>query len=107
MWREQLLCEGHAPKTVNTMLAALHHFFIFAGWTDWRVRYLRVQRKVLREPRRELTRTEYTKLLSAEEKRGQARLALLIETLGQWVSVSEKHNISRCRPPRPDGLIFA
>ena len=77
------------------MLAALHHFFAFVGWTDCRVRYLRVQRKLFCEPRRELTRTDYTKLFAAAKKRGQTRLALLIETLGAvGIRVSETQYIT-------------
>lgn len=89
-WKAHLLERGYAPVTINSMLAALHSFFAFAGWTECRVKYLSVQRKLFRDVSRELTRTEYERLLETARSRGRERLALVIETIcGTGIRVGE------------------
>ena len=51
------------------------------GWEDCRVKYLKLQRRVFRESRKDLTRQDYEALHSAAERRGQHCLALIMETL--------------------------
>lgn len=75
------LAERCAPSTVNVMLAALNGIFAFQGWHDCRVKPLKRQRRVFRERDRELTRTEYLRLLEAAGRRGSRRLYCLMETL--------------------------
>lgn len=89
-WKEHLLAKGYAPVTVNSMLAALNTFFRYAGWEDCRVKFLKIQRRLFRDASRELSRTDYEKLVSAAETLGQARLALLMETIcATGIRVSE------------------
>lgn len=94
-WKEHLLSRHYAPVTINSMLAALNSFFRFAGWGDRHVKFLKVQRKVFRDPDRELTRSDYDKLVLAARKLGQERLALLIETIcATGIRVSEVRYIT-------------
>lgn len=89
-WKTHLQSEEYAPVTINSMLAALNAFFRFAGWNDCRVRFLKVQRRMFREPSRELTRGEYGQLLDAAQALGRERLALLMETIcATGIRVSE------------------
>lgn len=62
-WRDSLLERGYAPVTVNSMVAAVNQFFTFLGWEDCKVKALKLQRKLFRDDRRELTREEYERLL--------------------------------------------
>lgn len=88
-WKEHLLSTGHAPVTVNSMIAALNGLCAFLGW-DCKVKLLKIQRRVFREQRRELTREEYGALVNAAQSRGKDRLALLMETIcGTGIRVSE------------------
>ena len=80
-WKEELRARGYAPVTVNSMLAALNGLFRFLGWEDCRVKFLRLQRRLFREERRDLTRPEYERLLEAARGLGRERLALLMETI--------------------------
>lgn len=80
-WKEYLLAQRYAPATINSMLAALNGLFRFLGWEEYRVTFLKVQRLLFREEKRELTRREYDRLISAAHARGQERLALLMETI--------------------------
>lgn len=41
-WKEHLQKIGHQPVTVNGKLSALNKFFAFLGWTDCRVKYLKI-----------------------------------------------------------------
>lgn len=89
-WRAYLLDTGLAPVTVNSKLSALNSFFRFAGWTDCRVKFLKVQRRVFRNQDRELSRNEYGQLLAAAREHGRERLALLLETIcATGIRVSE------------------
>ena len=89
-WKAHLLSRGYAPVSVNAMLAALNGFLRFLGWEDCRVKFLKVQRRLFREPGRELTRPEYERLLEMAQSRGQERLALLMEAIcATGIRVSE------------------
>lgn len=89
-WREQLLTDGYAPETVNSMVVALNRFLDFIGRSDCRVRTLRIQRKMFRQPERELTRSEYERLVQTAVRAGKERLALLLEAItATGIRVSE------------------
>ena len=89
-WRDSLLERGYAPVTVNSMVAAVNQFFTFLGWEDCKVKALKLQRKLFRDDRRELTREEYERLLAAAHGLGRERLALLLETIcATGIRVSE------------------
>ncbi len=91
-WKASLLCGGYAPVTVNSMLSALNAFFRFMRW-DIHVRFVRIQRKLFREERRELSRAEYGRLLTAAEP--CPRIRLLLETIcSTGIRVSEVRYIT-------------
>lgn len=89
-WKGDLLASGLSPVTVNAKLSAINGLFRFLGWEECRVRFLKVQRQVFRDPSRELARGDYTRLLEAARKSGQARLALVMECIcATGIRVSE------------------
>lgn len=63
------------------MLAALNGLLCFLGWNECGVKPLRCQRSVFRSGERELTRTEYLRLLTTAREAGKERLYLVMETL--------------------------
>ena len=88
-WKNELV-QHYAPTTVNVKLAAVNAFLKFRGWQDCCVKALRLQRRAYREPSRELTKTEYERLVTAAIDSGRSRLALLMETIcGTGIRVSE------------------
>ena len=94
-WKEHLREENYAPTSINASLAALNGFFRFCGWADCRARFLKVQRRLFRDSRQELTRTEYARLVAAAHRRGAPRLALLMETIcSTGIRVSEVRYIT-------------
>mgnify|MGYP002508180298 CR=1 FL=1 len=87
--------KGYAPSTINGKLSALNAFFRFAGWEECRVKFLRIQRQIFRDQKRELCREEYRRLLKAARDRKNDRLALLMETVcGTGIRVSETEYIT-------------
>ena len=94
-WRDALLEEGRAPATVNSKVAAVNQFFAVQGWEACRIKALKIQRRLFRDDRRELTREEYERLLSAAWDQGRERLALLLETIcATGIRVSEVRYIT-------------
>ena len=89
-WKAALLEAKLAPATINIKLAAVNRFLVFLGWPAFRVKPLRIQRRLFRDDSRELTRPEYLRLLETARTQGRERLALLLETIcGTGIRVSE------------------
>lgn len=89
-WKQLLLSQGYAPATINGKLTALDGLLRFLGWEECRVKHLKLQRKLFREDRRELTKEEYQRLIRTAGAVGKPRLALLMESIcGTGIRVSE------------------
>lgn len=94
-WKEHLFQQQYAPTTINSMLAAVNRFLDFMGWGAYRVKFLKLQRRLFRDARRELSRAEYARLLDTAQRQGRARLALLMETIcATGIRVSELQYIT-------------
>ena len=94
-WKDHLQRSGQQPVTVNGKLSALNRFFDFLGWSDCRVKHLRIQRRMFRSTARDLTREDYTRLVETAQALGKDRLALLIETIcATGIRVSELRYIT-------------
>lgn len=95
LWKDDLRARNYVPSTINTYLAALNGFFRFCGWADCRARFLKIQRRLFRDSRQELTRGEYERLVAAAEATGDRGLALLMETIcSTGIRVSEVQYIT-------------
>ena len=89
-WKDFLIERGHAPVTINAMLAAVNKFFTLMGWPEFRIKPLRLQRRLFRDDSRELTRPEYDRLIATAHSLGRPRLALLMEAIcSTGIRVSE------------------
>ena len=80
-YKEELLNKGFCPATVNGKLTALDRLLDFLGWQECKVKHLKVQRRLFRDPGKELTRGEYDKLVYAAERQGKSRLSLLMQSI--------------------------
>lgn len=93
-WKTHLLERGYKPETINSKLSAINGFFTYMNWAI-HVKFLKIQRKLFRDPARELTREEYTRLLTTARENGQVRLALIMETLcATGIRISELRYIT-------------
>ena len=89
-WKAALLEAKLAPATINVKLAAVNRFLVFLGWPAFRVKPLRIQRRLFREPDRELDRSDFLRLIRTARQQGKKRLALLMETIcATGIRVSE------------------
>ena len=89
-WKAALLEAKLAPATINVKLAAVNRFLVFLGWPAFRVKPLRIQRRLFRDDSRELTKAEYERLIATAEEMGKERLSLLMEAIcGTGIRVSE------------------
>lgn len=94
-WKAHLVEQDYAASSVNAKLSALNGFLRFIGREDCRVRFLKVQRRMFRDRSRELTRSEYERLVLTAQRLGKERLALLLETIcSTGIRVSEVRYIT-------------
>ena len=85
---KKYLVSKYAVRSVNSKLASLSSFFDFLGWTDLKVKNLKLQKQTYLSEDKELTKDEYYRLLNAAKN--NARLHLIIETIcSTGIRVSE------------------
>ena len=70
-WKAYLVEQGYAPASVNAMLSALNSLLEFLGLRACRVKFLKIQRRMFRDDRRDLTRADYNALTAAAKERGK------------------------------------
>ena len=75
------LCGRYAVKSVNSMLSSVNAFFMFMGWHDLKVKTLKIQRRIFADKSKELTKSEYERLLFAAKNRKNERLYYLMQTI--------------------------
>ncbi len=95
-WKDALLrSDEYKPATVNARLASVNAFLKFLGWDECRVKSLRLQRRVFRDPGRDLSKEEYMCLVEAAQASGNERLALVMEAIcAMGLRVSEVRYIT-------------
>ena len=76
-WLEE---KGLCASSINSMFGAVNQLFAFLG-SGLRLRYVKVQRQIYLPADRELTKKEYERLVRAARRKGDERLALLVQTL--------------------------
>lgn len=80
-YKQNLIECGYAYTSVNSMLASLNSFFDYLGWSDCKVKNLKLQRKIYLPQQLQLTRKDVQKLIEKASEQKKERLALLIQTL--------------------------
>lgn len=87
-WKKELVEQGYAVRSINSMLASVNSLFAFLGWHECKVKNIRLQRQTYCAEDKELTKGEYLRLLSASRKNEQ--LNLVLQTIcGTGIRVSE------------------
>lgn len=88
-YKSKLMTE-YAPTSVNGILSSLNSFFVCVERYDLRVRLLKIQKDTYLDSEKELTKTEYARLLKAAQKTGKRRLYWLMQTIcSTGIRVSE------------------
>lgn len=76
------LQEECQASSVNTKLAAINGFLKFCGKGEMKVKRLKIQKPVYGSRGRELTKTEYLRLVRAANRQQNEKLSLILQTLG-------------------------
>ena len=94
-YKQYLSDSGYKARSVNSMLASLNSFFAFMGWSELKVKALRLQREVYCKENKELTREEYRRLCDTAKRKHNERLDLILQTIcGTGIRVSELQYIT-------------
>lgn len=92
---KKYLQENYAVRSVNSMLASINSLFVFLGWSDLKVKSVKLQQQIYCPEEKELTKEEYKRLCKAAEKKKNERLNLIIQTIcGTGIRVSELQYIT-------------
>lgn len=84
------LCATYAPQSVNSMLSSINSFFVFVEWHELKVKTLKIQRQLYMNTAKELTKSEYERLLMTAKNKKDRRLYYLMQTMaGTGLRVSE------------------
>ena len=87
-WKKKLVESGYAVRSINSMLASVNSLLDFLGLSNCKVKNIRTQRQTYCTEDKELTKTEYLRLLAASKKNEQ--LNLVLQTIcGTGIRVSE------------------
>ncbi len=105
-YKNKLISEKYAVRSINSMLASLNSFFSFMGWHDLKVKSIKLQRQIYCPEDKELTKAEYVRLINTAKKKGNERLNLLIQTIcSTGIRVSELQFITVEAVKRGEALV--
>jgi len=84
------LTQRYRDSSVNAKLVAVNGLLTFLGWGECRVKQLKVQRQLFLPAEKELTKTEYFRLLATAKRQKKRRLSVIMQCLcATGVRVSE------------------
>jgi len=87
-WKESLMENGYTLNSVNSMIAGLNRYLDWLGASCCKLKSLRAQHETYSPAEKELTKSEYLRLLTASKK--DSRMHLLLQTIcGTGIRVSE------------------
>ncbi len=87
---KEYLIGKFAPASVNSVLSSLNSFFEFNNWYEMKVKMLKIQKQIFAQKDKELSKTEYERLLDAAKAKSNERLYLLMQTIcSSGIRVSE------------------
>lgn len=76
---KEYLISTYAPRSVNSILSSLNSLFDYLGWHDCKVKTLKIQKQIFSDKDKELTKSEYMRLLQAAKS--NKRLYYLMQTI--------------------------
>jgi len=87
-YKKYLQEKEYAVRSINSMLASLNNFLNFLGWSDCKVKTIKLQKQIYCTEEKELTKVDYMRLLEAAKKK--IKLQLVMKTIcGTGIRVSE------------------
>ncbi len=105
-YKQSLLDNGYAVRSVNSILASLNSLFSFLGWHDCRVKSMKLQHRAFCPEEKELTKAEYERLCRAAQHTHNERLNLILQTIcGTGIRVSELQFITAEAVRRGESIV--
>lgn len=87
---KEMLKDTYAKTSVNSILASLNSFFDYKELYGLKVKNIKIQKSIFASKEKELTKSEYERLLSAAKRKGNRKLFLLMQTIcSTGIRVSE------------------
>ena len=77
-YKQTLIEEGYAPRSINSMIIAINGLFGQLGWNECNVKLLRIQREIYCTESKSMSKAEYLRLLKASEG---TQLNLIMQTI--------------------------
>lgn len=68
-------------SSANSMLMAVNSFLEYSGLQELKVKAYKVQRSLVADPARELSKREYLRLLETAQSQGKLRLYFIVQTI--------------------------
>ncbi len=94
-YKYKLIAGHYAVRSINSVLASLNSLFSFLGWTECKVRSIKLQHQIYCPEEKELTKEEYLRLVNTANKKGRERISLILQTVcGTGIRVSELRYIT-------------
>ncbi len=94
-YKNKLIAGHYAVRSINSVLASLNSLFSFLGWTECKVRSIKLQHQIYCPEEKELTKEEYLRLVNTANKKGRERISLILQTVcGTGIRVSELRYIT-------------
>ena len=81
-YKQNLIADGYAVSSINSMLAAVNSLFDYLGWIDCKVKSIKIQRQIYCPENKELSKAEYLRLVEAAEHNHNRRLNMILQTIG-------------------------
>ena len=89
-YKQNLISEGYAVSSINSMLAAVNSLFDYLGWIECKVKAIKTQRQIYCPENKELSKAEYLRLIEAAERNHNHRLNMILQTIcGTGIRISE------------------
>jgi site-specific recombinase XerD len=90
-YKEYLRNEKHyKTSSINSFLVAANRFFEYMGWYELRIKTYQVQKEAFTPENKELSKSEYKKLVRTAKETGKLRIGMIVQTIcATGIRVSE------------------
>lgn len=93
-WKEDALLK-YEKTTVNSKIAAINNFLDYMNLSELKLKSLKLLKKFYSDEKKELTKSDYAKLVEEAERKNDIRLSLILQTLASTgIRISELRYIT-------------
>ncbi len=92
---KKALCAQYAPKSVNSHISSVNAFFNFMNWQEVKIKTIKIQKEIFSRSDREMTKSEYERLLAAANNKRNEKLYYIMQTIAATgIRISELRYIT-------------